>query len=282
MQAFNRFIMTLWKSASEPDYYIWLLGQKISNSVKFYLGILLVVAIFDVAILRIRETPAFIATMDQQSSSGVSSLPDSFTAVYSSGTLDFKGVKLPFVVESNKALKTLGVSEKLLTLTPEESPAEKTFLTLTPTQLILQGNEELPLSTTAYSLSDVFGTQTMSLDKEALEEKRSQAIESMPQAANILALIAVPIWFLGLIVATTLTLLLLTLLSNSFSWIMGIHMPFVKSFQLGLHAIAVATVVDLIKYLMLPGSGISLVIPGYLGIMILATWRLRGRVVAKI
>jgi hypothetical protein len=278
----KHFWQTLVRSISEPDYYIWLLGTKLSFSVGFFLTLFALFTLVDITIIRLREVPKFIEFVNFESAQMVERLPQGFTANYAAGKLNFSGIKLPYSFKSPKQAIDGGFSENILTLSSDENSSQNSLATLTRSELIIEGSERVPLSTTHYSLKELFGDGSVSLDKPALEFKRKQAIATLPHAANILAILSIPIWFIGMVVATLITLLLLSLLANSFSWIMGIHMPFIKTFQLGLHAIGAATLVDVIKYLVIPDTDVSLVIPGYLGIMTLVIWRLRSRIVAKL
>ncbi len=264
MKWITRFWFIFSRSASEPVYYLQILRSKFSSSLVFYLVLLLFLSIVDGAIIRLRDVPRIISALDIQTSRIVNDLPPTFTTNYSAGKLSFEGISLPLV------------KDNLIALTKEEKPTPEVIVTLMPTQMILQGTTDVPLNTRGFLWKEILGDTAFSLDKTALEEKRARAIATLPTMANWVVLAGIPVWFLILCLATTLTLLFLTLLTNSFAWVIGIHMPFIKTLQLGLHAIGIATTLDVIKFALFPSSQVSLVIPGFLGIMGLVLWTLRG------
>lgn len=276
MKWFAEFWLYFTKSASEPEFYITILQKKFSASLRFYLLLLLILAAIDIGIFRFREVPRIIDSINQETASAISSLPSTFTASYSKSELTFNGVKLPHNIPSSAIAKANGFGETLITLSMEAKPAPKSFFTFTPTELIVQGTTDIPLTTQGFSYKGFLGDQPFSLSKSDLEIKQREFVVRLPQVANIFSVLVWPIWFLGLTLATTLMLLFISFLTNSFSWILGIHMPFIKTFQLGLHAIGIATGLDVLKYALFPDSRISLVVPGYLGIMVLVIWMLRS------
>lgn len=282
MKVFTTFFQVLFSSASDPDFYIGLLITKFRRSLGFFLTLILILAILDIAIFRFREVPKIISGIELASLQMADSLPKDFTLTYDGGVAKVKGVALPYIVKSPAIARDAGFGDNFMVFQNQKSEDPKAFAKITNTELVLEGSPSLPLKQSTHKLKDLFGNQTFNLDKTAIQYARAQFISDLPNLANILSLLAIPFWFVGLFLTTTITLALLSLFTNTFAWAMGIHLPFTKTFQLGLHAIGVATFLDVVKYLLLPASDVSLVIPGYIGIMGLVFWRLRFHIVEKI
>lgn len=281
MRFFAWFAQVFLKSASEPEFYLRLLGVKLAMSVRFYLLTLFLLACTDILIFRLREVPQFISAVDQETNHILDALPANFSLVYSGQQLTFPGLSLPLYIPGSTTVKQLGLGEYVVTLTTS-SEAANSFFTLTPSNLIVKGTPEIPINTQQFPYQDLFEEDNFSLTKTELIPLRQKIIEILPQMADFLALLGLPIWFFGLTLTTTVILTFLTLLTNAFSWILGIRIPFIKTFQLGLHAIAISSSLDVFKFLLFPGSKISLVVPGYLGIMTLVIWTLKlGKATSK-
>lgn len=278
MKWLKNFFRIFTLSASEPSYYLHVLRAPFFQSLKFYLLALLLLSVVDVAVFRFRETPALLSDLSTQANQSLNALPENFQASFTGSTLTLKNITLPYTIPATSRLQNRLNIASLLTLTASESAISSSFATLTPTQLIVTGSTELPISEARFALSDMIGSNSGSWDKKALISQTNEMINSAPQTINWLTLLAIPFWFIGLILTTTLTLLFLTLLANSFMWLLKIQIPYLKTLQMGLHAMSVATAIDVVKFMLFPGVNFSLVIPAYLGIMILVTWEIKGRV----
>lgn len=278
MKKLRTFWHVLTKSTSDPAYYIEVLRSPLFFSVKFFLFLLLLLSVCDVVVFRVREIPLFITSLTKESEHALSQLPDTFTVAYTpDGKLSTQGVARPFAVASSSEFAELSGQKTFLTLTKDETPDPSSLISLTPTQIDIHSNIGLSDASRPMLYKELFDSQAWSLTKKQIEEKRTQLIQSLPAMATLFTFFAVPVLFLAMICATALTLFVLTILAHSCAWIMGIHMPFIKTFQLGLHAIAVATLVDVAKYALYPHADVSLVIPAYLGIMSLVLWSLKTR-----
>lgn len=271
MKKLRAFFYTLSKSASEPAYYFDILKTKFAFSFKFYIILLLLLSIVDVVLFRLRDVPQLLTTIESESGHMVNQLPGTLRLSYTQGTLTPTGITLPFTIYSSEALQKYSIPKSLLSLSKDELPVANTLVTLTPTRALIQSDG----GQTEYKT--IFESESWSLTKNQLEEKRKEFMTLLPTLANFMTVAAVPFWFIGLLVGTTFTLFFLTIITNSFGWIIGIRISLVKTLQLGMHAIGIATLIDVIKFALLPTTDVSLVIPGYLGIMTLALWSLRKR-----
>ena len=278
MKKLRTFWYVLTRSASDPAYYSDVLRTKMSYSLKFFFLLLFLLSIVDCILFRMRDIPKLISDIDQESTHLVLQIPDSFSVAYSpNGTLTTHGITLPFTFGAGDIAKSYGSTQGLVTIAANETPVPTSFVTLTPTRIIPQGDSTSLEKPRVIVLKDVFETTPWSLNKKQIEEKRVQFIASLPKLSTILMGFIFPFWYTGMLLATLVTLFVLTILANSFAWIMGIRMPLIKTFQLGLHAIGVATLLDVVKYALLPQSNISLVIPAYLGIIVLVFWSFKSR-----
>lgn len=237
MKWIKSFWQILIKSASEPTFYLYILRMKFISSLGFYLFLFLLLTFVDVGIVRFREVPRVTSEITTAIKTNLNELPNDFKLTYKDGTLNFSNPQLPYRI---KGINNIDA-------------------TLTSTQLVV-GESNL-------TLKDVLDTGDFTLTKPQLSGKLQEFLNALPQITNALTLIGIPFWFISLTTTTTLTLVFLSFLTNSIFWILGIRLPFIKTFQLGIHAIAVATLLDVIKFAIYKDVSVSLVIPAYLGIM---------------
>lgn len=256
MSFLSTYARTLIKSASEPRYYADILVTKLAFSIKFFLASSALLAILGATWFGLHDLPVVIKAVDTQTTAQLSKLPDNTFITYSNGTLSTKGIPLPYNVTTSDW--SLHVGDKTLVVTSAMDD------TLTQT----------------LKWSDIWDSG-WTLNKTQLEGKQREVITSLHRWSTPAILAAVPFFFFLSIVGNLITLFILGVFMNTLGWLLGIRLTLLKTLQLGLHAIVVANVVDFARQILLPTSSFSLIIPAFLGIMVLVLLTLRSALRAR-
>lgn len=269
------YLRSLLGSATDPTYYLSVLTTKLSFSWKFFLVSLAIVAPMDVFIIRTRDVPKIATALKIETLAVLQALPDEFEVKYKDNKLELEGVNLPLQIRTQNKESVLGLKSNFVTLTQSDEKDESSTLTFSPTKMYVNSIEATPLSFEDVAYTDLLGKNGFSLGKKQITDIVKAFWQDAPQVITFLAILAIPIWFIGLLVSSFLMLFLLTLITNSLAWMLALRLPLTKTAQLGLHALAIATYLDVIKFVLYPGLHFSLVVPAYCGIMVIVLLTLR-------
>lgn len=269
------YLRSLLGSATDPTYYLSVLTTKLSFSLKFFLVSLAIVAPLDVFIIRTRDVPKIATALKIETLAVLQALPDEFEVKYKDNRLELAGVNLPLQIPTQNKESVLGLKSNFVTLTQSEERDESSTLTFSPTKMYVNSLEVTPLSFEQIAYTDLLGKNSFSLGKKQITDIVKAFWRDAPQVISLFSVLAVPLWFVGLLVSSLLMLFLLTIIANSLTWMLALRLPLAKTAQLGLHALAVATYLDVIKFVLYPGTHFSLVVPAYCGIMAIVLLTLR-------
>ncbi|PWU23825.1 hypothetical protein C5B42_01525 [Candidatus Cerribacteria bacterium 'Amazon FNV 2010 28 9'] len=265
------YIRTLIKSASEPSYYREVLQAKVWFSVQFFLVSVVLATIGLIIVLRLYDVPMMLSTTKTSASDIIAQLPDTTFFSYTNNTLTTQGLTLPFTFTSPSELTNLGAPKNIAVITSEDHAQSSALFTITPHAIYADGDD------TEKMTYDTIFDSNWSAKKSDLPWFVNQNIEQVRQSSTAALLVFSPFLFIIQLLVTGFILFFFTFFASLLAWVLGIKLPFIKLIQLGLHAMSIGILIDLVPQLFGVHTSISLTGPAYIGIMLLAFFSIRSK-----
>lgn len=272
MRKLSRYWQALYKSLSEPSFYVVIFRAPFWWSVRFYLLSLLLLTLIDTLYIRIHQVPIWTAQVKQEATALINQLPSEAAFSYNGQRLASSGFNPPFTLKATSDLENAGFPNNLIVINGEDKADSQAFLTITPFHLYSQAST----GNNGMALNSIFDNNQWSLTREQLRSKAGETLQELSALATPALLLLLPFIYLGNLIAQLILLLILSLFASTVGWLLGIHMSLKKIFQLGLHAIVAASLFDFVAHVLFPVSNVSILVPAYLGIMVLVFLHFRS------
>ncbi len=271
MRLLKRFVAMFFQSITDPAYYTHILFSRFRSSVLFFLGVCAIISLFTLAYWRTVQFPRIYRLIQSEVKTAFDTLPDTFLVRFRDNVLSIEGVPLPLRIPASKKIQAEGVAPLLLSY--EDPGKDRAFIRLAQNQMTLL----LPTST-GMAPRDIpyseFDLDDFSFTKSQLSGHIQSQLAILPDALTILCIIGIPFYFAFFTISLLISLLLISLLTHSLIWFLGIRMRYIKMLQLNLHAGAVSACVEELHKILYPHSSLSLFWPSLFAILLLVLWQL--------
>lgn len=271
MKFFRSYLQTLQNSASDPSYYRDILSLPFWSSVRFFILTLFLVSSMSSLWWRLVEFPMLFSTFSKQVDTVLLQIPED-AVFYYDGQEVSTSLKHPFVLKSTQELRDVGAPADLLAIL-DEGTSSSALLQLYPRGMVIKDPNTEKSPTIAYT--EFLPKENLTVTKKMIVENKDKALKKLPTFATYGLLLSIPFLWIALVIGNMFTLLLFTIGTQIIFWMSGIKIRYQKAFQLGLHALSIAVIVDKVARHIFPQTPFSLLTLAFFGILLLVVWELR-------
>lgn len=251
---FMELLRHIRQSVYDPEYYREIPAQPLSHSIKYFYSLTLVIAIVLTVVYGFMFTPPLLSFLRSLGPSVLNYYPDELVITIKKGTASTnvtEPYKLPlpesFKLGRNKDVENLLVIDTQHSFSMDQWKEYNTYAWLTRDTLIYR--------------SDQGDLRLMALDRVPATEITKKELTSWIEAINALFKFVPPLLVLGIflvmmvILSTKLLYLFLgALLILAIARWKKVNLSYKKAYQIGLHAITLGMIYELIKLAIFPGS----------------------------
>ncbi len=274
LKAVKNHIHEFIQSATDPSAYPAYLQKSLTSSLLYFCATVFWISILSLLFWRTLVFPKFLDFASKEAEYALSQVPESTVFTLNEGNLQVEGAEDPLEIESSMELQDSGYPTLLASVGENPSRAMFQFDTTTIRFTVPQDDMD---ETPTLTYEDLFQTKNGSVTKQQLTDAVNSFLRESPSFATALSIILLPVVWIGVVLASLLTLAFFTFITQTLAWVVFAPIVYIKCFQLGLYAMSVSLVLEMLHVFFFPQIAFPFLTISFFGILFLVFFTMRQR-----
>lgn len=272
MSVLSSYFISLYRSCTDPEYYLTLLGSPLRNRIAFFWTTVLLFALLLLPYWHFHLIPDFLSQARTEGDQLIAQIPQTAVFAIQENTLSVEGATLPIQIFSTEKMQSYGIPKNLIEvrLDTTEMRFAMTFL---PKEILMVGQTQ----GSSLSYADIAGVLSTPFDADDIRSLFQRNMDRISQERLLLS----SGLSLGFLLSQSLvgigTILFYSLLIEGLGWLIGSRINYLQAVRWGLHVFPIALGLSGIVTLILPESQFPMLTVAYLSISLLILLYMRTR-----